>query len=551
METVDCECWSCWTPPWGDRLRWLSVRHHQLLVEHWSFSTTDGGASLASFPNPPRQWKAFLGITQNSAGLVHPGDFSPGSLWEWWHRQIFMLLREAMHCTACVTAATSIVKLDVQAPSFSTLLDSEPLSRLVTCERAIPADHGIVWLVVVVSKFESARQPSQTEQTRAGHSVQAENWAQYAQQLQNWWVWDVPMQRRHHDGRTSAAALPTARCSEAGHVAWYQWWTSSISPWQPGGAQEDSCFCAGDWHLYLVHNDEEAVGFDWAVVLLNLLSPPFHSTSDSLCSGFLATENPSTHCPFALGINLTLLFAGARWNCTQYSITCHILLGPSTTCLPTPSWSWSHGISHSIKEWFAHGISHSIKEWFAHGISQSIKEWSAHGISHSIKKWPAHGISQSIKEWFAHGISQSIKEWFAHSISQSIKEWSAHGISHSIKKWPAHGISQSIKEWSAHGISHSIKEWFAHGISQSIKEWFAHGISQSIKEWFAHGISQSINEWSAHGISHGIKEWSAHGISHSIKEWFAHGISHSIKDWSAQVSIEFSLVAGLAGTNWP
>ena len=39
------------------------------------------------------------------------------------------------------------------------------------------------------------------------------------QQVQGWWVWDVPVQCRHHDCRTSATALPITWCSEVGHVA--------------------------------------------------------------------------------------------------------------------------------------------------------------------------------------------------------------------------------------------------------------------------------------------------------------------------------------------
>ena len=30
--------------------------------------------------------------------------------------------------------------------------------------------------------------------------------------------------------------------------------TEGKALWQPGGAEEDSCFPAGDWHLYLVYN---------------------------------------------------------------------------------------------------------------------------------------------------------------------------------------------------------------------------------------------------------------------------------------------------------
>ena len=73
-------------------------------------------------------------------------------------------------------------------------------------------------------KLQPVWQPPQTEQTRAGYSVQAENWVQqtqcpHGQQVQGLWVWDVPIQCRHHDCRTSTTALPTTWCSEAGQGA--------------------------------------------------------------------------------------------------------------------------------------------------------------------------------------------------------------------------------------------------------------------------------------------------------------------------------------------
>ena len=110
-------------------------------------------------------------------------------------------------------------------------------------------------------KLQPVRQPPQTEQTRAGYSVQAENWAQQTkcpriQQIKAWWVWDVPMQRRHHDRRTFAAALPTTWCSEAGHVARANTIEGQAS-WQPGGAEEDSYFREGVRHLRLVCDEED------------------------------------------------------------------------------------------------------------------------------------------------------------------------------------------------------------------------------------------------------------------------------------------------------
>ena len=86
-----------------------------------------------------------------------------------------------------------------------------------------PQDSHHEKMEIVTLKLQPVRQPPQTEETRAGHSVHAENWAQqtscpHVQQVPGWWVWDVPMQRTHHDYRTSTAALPATWCSEAGHV---------------------------------------------------------------------------------------------------------------------------------------------------------------------------------------------------------------------------------------------------------------------------------------------------------------------------------------------
>ena len=69
-------------------------------------------------------------------------------------------------------------------------------------------------------------------------------------QVQGWRVWDVPMQGRHHDCRTPTAALSTAWCYEAGHVAWTDA-TVGQALWQPGGAEE------GNRHLHLAYEEEE------------------------------------------------------------------------------------------------------------------------------------------------------------------------------------------------------------------------------------------------------------------------------------------------------
>ena len=64
------------------------------------------------------------------------------------------------------------------------------------------------------------------------------------------------MQRRHHDCRTSTAALSTARCYEAGHMAGSDA-TEGQAVWQPGGAEEDSRLREGNRHLHLAHEEEE------------------------------------------------------------------------------------------------------------------------------------------------------------------------------------------------------------------------------------------------------------------------------------------------------
>ena len=102
----------------------------------------------------------------------------------------------------------------------------------------------------------------QTEQTRADYSVQDENQAQqtlcpHVQQVQGWWVWDVPVRHRHHDCRTSDTALPVTWCSEAGHVARTKI-TEGQALWQPGGAKEDCRFCEGNGHLRLAYEEEDA-----------------------------------------------------------------------------------------------------------------------------------------------------------------------------------------------------------------------------------------------------------------------------------------------------
>ena len=110
-------------------------------------------------------------------------------------------------------------------------------------------------------KLQPVRQPPQTEQGRAGYSVQVENWAQqtkrpHVQQVQGWRVWDVPMQRRHHDCRTSTAALSTIWCYEAGHMAGSDA-SEGQAVWQPGGAEEDSRLREGNRHLHLAYDEEE------------------------------------------------------------------------------------------------------------------------------------------------------------------------------------------------------------------------------------------------------------------------------------------------------
>ena len=57
-----------------------------------------------------------------------------------------------------------------------------------------------------------------------------------------------PEQHRHHDCRTSTAALPTTRCSEAGHVARTDT-TERQALGQPGRAEEDSRSREDDRHL--------------------------------------------------------------------------------------------------------------------------------------------------------------------------------------------------------------------------------------------------------------------------------------------------------------
>ena len=64
------------------------------------------------------------------------------------------------------------------------------------------------------------------------------------------------MQRRHHDCRTSTAALSTARCYEAGHMAGSDT-TKGQAVWQPGGAEDDSRLREGNRHLHLAYDEEE------------------------------------------------------------------------------------------------------------------------------------------------------------------------------------------------------------------------------------------------------------------------------------------------------
>ena len=101
-------------------------------------------------------------------------------------------------------------------------------------------------------KIQPVGQLPQTEQTRAGYSVENENWAQqtscpHVQPVQSWPVWDVPVQCRCHDFRISTTALPVAWCCEVGHVARNKT-TEGQALWQPGGAKEYSRFHAGNRH---------------------------------------------------------------------------------------------------------------------------------------------------------------------------------------------------------------------------------------------------------------------------------------------------------------
>ena len=111
-------------------------------------------------------------------------------------------------------------------------------------------------------KLQPVRQPPQTEQTRTGYSVEVENWTQQTEcshvQVQGWRVWDVPMQCRHHDCRTPTAALSTAWCYEAGHVAWTNA-TEGQALWQPGGAEEDSRLREDNKHLHLAYDEGDNI----------------------------------------------------------------------------------------------------------------------------------------------------------------------------------------------------------------------------------------------------------------------------------------------------
>ena len=64
------------------------------------------------------------------------------------------------------------------------------------------------------------------------------------------------MQHRHHDCRTSTAALSTTWCYEAGHMAGTDV-TEGQALWQPGGAEEDSRLLEGNRHLRLAYDEEE------------------------------------------------------------------------------------------------------------------------------------------------------------------------------------------------------------------------------------------------------------------------------------------------------
>ena len=137
------------------------------------------------------------------------------------------------------------------------------------------------------------------------------------------------MQRRHHDCRTSTAALSTAWCFEAGHVPWTNA-TEGQALWQPGGDEEDSCLREGNRHLHLAYDDEEEelkegeMAKDYFTVI-NMTKNAPHMTEPG-------------QWPAGRAVTATLL----NWN-TQKKMKNNkhtILMGASI--LTSLSWLWTH-----------------------------------------------------------------------------------------------------------------------------------------------------------------------------------------------------------------
>ena len=95
----------------------------------------------------------------------------------------------------------------------------------------------------------------------------------HVQQIQGWQVWDVPMQHRHHDRRTSTAALSTTWCYEVGHMAGFDA-SEGQAVWQCGGAQEDSRLREGNRHLHLAYDEEED-----SIIFTHMLTTEWHEPS--------------------------------------------------------------------------------------------------------------------------------------------------------------------------------------------------------------------------------------------------------------------------------
>ena len=59
----------------------------------------------------------------------------------------------------------------------------------------------------------------------------------------------------YHDNMLYCSTVD-CMCFQPGHVAWTDA-TEGQALWQPGGAEEDSRLCEGNWHLHLAYNEEE------------------------------------------------------------------------------------------------------------------------------------------------------------------------------------------------------------------------------------------------------------------------------------------------------